>query len=98
MNRAQVVLSPRALEDLDEIWSFLADESLELADRIDGEIRGAIFRLAEFPGLGHTRDDLTTLPVKFWAIYSYLIVYSVRGRAIEIARVIHGSRDVFGLL
>lgn len=98
MSRAQVVLSPQALEDLDAIWLFLAEESFELADRIDSEIRDAILRLADFPSLGHTREDLTTLPVRFWAIYSYLIVYSPREDLIEIVQVIHGSRDVTGLL
>lgn len=98
MSRTRVVLSPQALEDLDAIWSFLAEESLELADRIDTEIRDAILRLADFPGLGHARQDLTNLPVRFWAIYSYLIVYSLRGGVIEIVRVIHGSRDVPGLI
>ena len=98
MSRARVVLSPQAVEDLDGIWLFLADESPELADRIDGEIRAAIWRIADFPGLGHTRPDLTDLPVRFWAVYSYLIVYSSRDGVMEIVRVIHGSRDVSGML
>jgi plasmid stabilization system protein ParE len=98
MSRARVLLSPQALEDLDGIWSFLAEESFQLADRIDAEIRGAILRLADFPGLGHPREDLTDLPVRFWTIYSYLIVYLAREGVVEIVRVIHASRDLPGLI
>ena len=74
------------------------DESLELTGRIDGEIREAILRLAEFPGLGHTRPDLNGVPVRFWVVYSFLIVYSRLGDGIEIGRVIHPARALAALI
>ena len=30
---------------------------------------------AQSRGIGHTREDLTSRPVKFWSVYSYLVVY-----------------------
>jgi plasmid stabilization system protein ParE len=36
--------------------------------------------------------------VKFWQVFSYLIVYDHLTRLIGVARVLHGSRDVAGIL
>jgi antitoxin ParD1/3/4/toxin ParE1/3/4 len=55
-------------------------------------------RLAEAPGLGHLRDDLTDEPLRFWAVYSYLIVYRPETDPLEIVRVLHGARDVRAVL
>lgn len=54
--------------------------------------------LAQSPGLGHTRDDLTSLPLRFWPVFSYLIVYDPARRPIEIVRVLHGARDLRRIL
>lgn len=43
------------------------------------------------------RPDLTGEPVKFWAVFSYLIVYNPATQPIGIARVVHGSRDIESL-
>jgi toxin ParE1/3/4 len=51
-------------------------------------------KLAEFPQLGHIRDDLTDLPVKFWPVYSYLIVYNPKSDPLEIVRVLSGALDI----
>jgi antitoxin ParD1/3/4/toxin ParE1/3/4 len=36
--------------------------------------------------------------VKFWPVYSYLIVYSPDTRPLEIVRVLHGARDIAPIL
>ena len=33
MNKAPLVVSPQALEDLEEMWSFIAQDNVEAADR-----------------------------------------------------------------
>ncbi len=40
------------------------------------------------------RDDLTDEPVKFWSVFSYLIVYDPATQPLGIARVLHGSQDL----
>lgn len=55
-------------------------------------------KLAEFPGLGHVREDLAEEPLRFWAVYSYLIIYRSNQRPIEIIRVLHGAQDVRAIL
>jgi plasmid stabilization system protein ParE len=54
--------------------------------------------LADRPGIGHARSDLTDAAVKFWSVYSYLVVYDPAAQPIEIVRVVHARRDVRKLL
>ena len=54
--------------------------------------------LASTPGAGHQREDLTDDAVLFWPVFSYLVVYDPSKRPIEIARVLHGKRDVATIL
>ena len=41
--------------------------------------------------VGHLRDDLTDAAVKFWTVFSYLIVFDAETLPIVIIRIIHGS-------
>ena len=92
-------LAPEAREDIQEIWRFIAADSVRTAARVREEIRDACRRLARRPHIGHRRDDLTTrTDVLFWPIYSYLIIYRPDTRPVEILRVLHGRRDVKSLL
>ncbi len=92
-------LSPEAREDLIEIRNYLVGEGgRRLARYVLGEITEAFRFLASTPEAGHLREDLTPLPVKFWSVFSYLIVYDPASRPIGIARVLHGKREVAGIL
>lgn len=62
------------------------------------EIQKAVEMLARNPDLGHIRKDLTSKPVRFWPIYSYLIIYDPAARPLEIVRVLSGYRDLAKLL
>jgi antitoxin ParD1/3/4/toxin ParE1/3/4 len=55
-------------------------------------------KLAERPGMGHLREDLADEPVRFWPVYSYLVIYRADARPLQIVRVLHASRDVRTLL
>jgi plasmid stabilization system protein ParE len=54
--------------------------------------------LASRPGIGHVRQDLTERPVKFWSVYSYLVVYDPAGDPLTIVAVLHGARNVAEIL
>ena len=92
------ILSEEALSDLDEIWLYIASDSPTAADLVIDEIYQAIYRLAEFPGMGHLREDLIDEPLRFWSVYQYLIIYRADAQPIEIVRVVSGYRDVPQLL
>jgi antitoxin ParD1/3/4/toxin ParE1/3/4 len=36
--------------------------------------------------------------VKFWPVYSYLIVYDPEAKPVQVIRVLHGLRDVEEIL
>jgi antitoxin ParD1/3/4/toxin ParE1/3/4 len=91
-------LSPQAFRDTDEIWEFIAQDNLDAADRVRDEIFGMCERLAQMPGMGHLREDLADEPLRFWPVYSYLIIYRPETHPLEIVRVLHGARDVQRLL
>ena len=62
------------------------------------ELREAFRFLAANPEAGHRRPDLTDAPVKFWTVFSYLIVYDPAKRPTEVLNVLHGARDIASLL
>ena len=90
--------SPEARLDLLEIWGHVAEDDVDTADRVEQEIQQAISMLAGNPGLGHLRRDLTSKPVRFWAVYSYLIIFDPDARPLEVVRILSGYRDVAALL
>lgn len=72
--------SAEAQNDLYEIWQRIATDSVELADRIEDEFRALFAPLVRMPRQGHVRHDLTSKPVLFFPLYSFLIVYQPRTR------------------
>jgi toxin ParE1/3/4 len=67
-------VSPQALDDLFEIWQYIAPDSEEAADQVQSEFYDLFCSLAQTPGKGHSRKDLTRRDVLFLPLYSYLIV------------------------
>ena len=57
-----------------------AQSSVDTAVRVLEALEHAFEQLAATPEIGHKREDLTARPVKFWSVYSYLIVYDPRAR------------------
>ena len=95
---ADFFYSPEARLDLLEIWEHIALDNLDAADRVEQKMQEAVLLLVRHPELGHTRRDLTSQPVRFWPVYSYLIVYRPDSRPLEIARILSGYRDIAELL
>jgi plasmid stabilization system protein ParE len=95
---ADFFYSPGARRDLLEIWEFIAQGNLDKADCVEREIEQAITMLSGNPELGHMRRDLTAKPVRFWRIYSYLVIYDPATRPLEVVRILSGYRDVAALL
>jgi plasmid stabilization system protein ParE len=88
------VLSVAADLDLNQIWEYIASDNIDAADRWIAKLFNAFESLAQTPGAGHTRGDLTALPILFWPVGAYLVLYRVTNREIEIIAVTQGSRDI----
>jgi plasmid stabilization system protein ParE len=58
--------TPQAKEDIDAIWSFIAEDNRDAADRVEMEIIATCRRLAKRPVTGTKRQDITPLAVRFW--------------------------------
>jgi len=97
--KPRYVVAPEAARDLVEIWSYLKQNaSEERAERVESVIRQRIVFLSENPGAGHLRPDLTNCDVKFFPVYSYLVVYRPDTKPLQVVSILHGHRDVEGIL
>lgn len=56
-------LTRRAIADLREIWDYVSEDSIEAADRLLDDFYRTFQQLAEMPGMGHKREDLTNRTV-----------------------------------
>ena len=91
-------LTSQAAVDFQDIWDYIASDNLSAADRVIAEIAKALQGLADRPGKGHVRQDLTHRKVRFWGVRSYLIVDRPDVEPLQVLRVIHGARDLADLL
>jgi len=89
--------TPQAIDDLDAIWWFIADDSQDAANRVEREIVATCGRLAKHPLMGSRRQDITQLPVRFWTVTrfpNYVIVYRPETAPLQVVAVLHGMRDL----
>lgn len=91
MERA--LFSPRARNDLLEIWAYLAQYSPETADMWIARILETADVLAAFPYLGRVRAELAGSPRSI-AIESFVLFYDATPTSIRVLRILHGSRDI----
>lgn len=95
---ARYVLTPEAIEDLRGIWNFIGvvNQNPTAADALWADIESACAQLARKPALGHRRRDLTQdAEVLFYCVRDlYLVIYRKDTEPLQIARVLHGARDV----
>ncbi|HKI05272.1 MAG TPA: type II toxin-antitoxin system RelE/ParE family toxin [Thermoanaerobaculia bacterium] len=95
---SRFVLTPAARADLTEIFNYISQDSPDSARRVLDELRGAMRKLSQMPEIGHYRQDLADEPLRFWPVYSYLIIYRFELRPLQVVRVLHGARDVRSIL
>jgi toxin ParE1/3/4 len=85
-------LSTLAEQDLDEIWSYIAeDASPATADRLIDAIIDRFELLAEQPRMGRLRPEFGE-GVRSFTVENYVIYYR-HERDVVVARVLHGRRD-----
>jgi plasmid stabilization system protein ParE len=82
-----------ALNDLDEIWEYIATDNIDAAGRVIAEILAAIRNVVSFPNSGHQRPDLTSRPLRFILVRDYLIAYAPDEKPLWVIAVLHGKRS-----
>lgn len=91
---ARYLLTDAAKADITRIAAYLRRNNPRAAGELCRDLRRAMRRLAEFPGIGHFRDDLTGHGVRFWCVRSYLIIYLADQKPLRVIRVAHGAQDL----
>ncbi len=95
MNR--VVISRRASADMFEIWLYVAADNIDAADSLLAEFDARFLLLAGAPALGHVHANMPA-GVRCFPIGNYLIFYRLAAAEISVIRVLHGARQLQGLI
>ena len=91
---SQVRRSASAENDLLEAWLFVAEDSVEAADRLLDQIQADSQTLLLQPKMGRARDELA-VGLRNWPTSTpYILFYFVDDGGITLARVLHHARDV----
>jgi toxin ParE1/3/4 len=93
---AAVFFTRQAREDLINIWLHIAADDPGAADRVLDRLEMAAMNLIENPRMGPARDDIRQ-GLRYLVSDTYLILYRIVDDGVEIVRVVHGRRDLFGL-
>jgi toxin ParE1/3/4 len=96
---AKFFVAPEALDDLELIGTYIAQDNPEAADRVIDAAYRLCQVLADHPELGRLRrfPNHTPLDLRSFVIPefpNYIIFYRANVKGIEIVRVVHGARDV----
>jgi len=91
---AQILFTPLATEDLQQIWGFLAEKAgTEIANKFLVAIRDKCLILAGFPESGRTRHEFI-VNLRSFPFKNYIIFYLPLEDGIEVLRIVHSSRDI----
>jgi len=93
---AALFFTRQAREDLIDIWLHIAADDPGAADRVLDRLELAAMNLTENPRMGPARDDIRQ-GLRYLVSDTYLILYRIVKDGVEIVRVVHGRRDLFGL-
>jgi len=89
-------LTPLAQADIFDIWCYIAADSEDAADRVEQAIYDACALVAQAPGRGHSRPDLTPRSLRFWTLTrypNYTVVYRPEATPLQVVAVLHGKRN-----
>lgn len=90
---AKIIVAPSAENDLEEIWDYFSDKSVDSAKRLIKELGQKFDLLSENPAIGRNHDEyivsLRSFPHK-----KYVIFYFPIENGVEIYRVLHGARNI----
>lgn len=93
----RIVRTKRARQDLIDIWRFVAEDDHDAADCLLDTIDAKCQYLLVHPHLGPIRNDIRE-GLRYLRVGQYLALYQVSGSTIRVVRVLHGKRDLQGIL
>jgi plasmid stabilization system protein ParE len=84
---------PKAEDDIVSIWTNIAGDSPNTADGVTDKIIQKIETAATMPRIGSRRPDLTSRPLRFLYLHSWLIAYAPDEQPLWIVAILDGRRD-----
>lgn len=91
MSRLHYSLRSRA--DLEDIWDYIAGDSLRRAETVLDRIHAKIETLRQQPIMGHRRDDVHR-GSRCVTGDGYMIFYRYKADVVHIDRIVHHSRQL----
>jgi toxin ParE1/3/4 len=88
-----IVVRPKAVDDLAEIWAYIAEDNPREANAFASRIHKEFRMLSVQPRMGRERPELLA-DLRSFPVGRYVIFYLPRRRGIEVVRVLHGARDL----
>lgn len=95
---AGYLLVPEARRDLISIVDYILEDSMQSALRVHDRLLEIFDLIGENPNVGHLREDLTSRPVRFFPVFSYLVIYLPDTNPVQIVRVLSAAQDVEKIL
>jgi len=91
-------LSPIAQSDLDRVVGYVMLDSEIAAEQVLDAIVSGFHLIAENPNIGRRRPGSSSLELRTWVVYSYVIVYRPETKPVHVLRIFHGAQDIERLL
>ncbi|UVK38156.1 type II toxin-antitoxin system RelE/ParE family toxin [Mesorhizobium sp. AR10] len=89
---AKYRLTPRALQDLRDIWHHIAADSEKAADKLIGRIFDKLELASEHPKMGAARPELSTT-ARILVEGRYIVIYEPMPYGVLAVAIVHGMRD-----
>jgi toxin ParE1/3/4 len=99
----RIVLRPKASQDLDGHFAYIAENNFEAALQFFDSARLTIAQIAKMPGIGslYPVENSRLQGLRKWAVKDfrkYLIFYFERDDAIEVVRILYAAQDINSIL
>jgi len=99
----RIIIRPKASQDLDDHFAYIAENNLEAALRLFDSARTTIAQIAKMPGIGspYPVENPRLQGLRKWAVKDfrrYLIFYFERDDAIEVVRILYATQDISSIL
>jgi len=89
----RVLIRPKADDDLEEIYAWIARDDPAAAERHIRRLVAAALGLRHYPERGTARPEIGE-GARSLVVVRYLILYRICENFVEIVRFIHGARDL----
>ncbi|GAB1540695.1 type II toxin-antitoxin system RelE/ParE family toxin [Scytonema sp. NUACC21] len=95
----RIIITPKASEDIDELFAYIAQDNYDAALKFFDAIRLTFSQLAKTPGIGSSCKSINSrlVDMRRWAVKGferYLIFYLYTDEYVEVVRVIHAARNI----